>query len=169
VSAVGSWDAEGKVLVSSVTLFVRQWTSLNKTSTLWNEKYKDGMSCSPLCFSLGLLHRVHTEWQWPLFGVHSIMMEKSAQSESIATIPPFGPTEGHKWFDQISSQWESQKNRFALIYFGKIFFRVLACIFIKLSTSNYCTHKIIEYSQHYPPSPPQGGDGFDHCIIHGMR
>jgi hypothetical protein len=49
------------------------------------------------------------------------------------------------------------------------FFRVLACIFIKLSTSNYCTHKINKYSQHYPPSPPQGGDGFDHCIIHGMR
>jgi len=27
--------------------------------------------------------------------------------------------EGNKWFDQISSQWESQKNRFALIYSGK--------------------------------------------------
>jgi hypothetical protein len=24
-------------------------------------------------------HRVHTEWQWPLSGLHSIMMEKSAQ------------------------------------------------------------------------------------------
>jgi hypothetical protein len=23
-------------------------------------------------------HRVHTEWQWPISGVHSIMMEKSA-------------------------------------------------------------------------------------------
>ncbi len=42
--------------------------------------------------------------------------------ESIATLPPFGPIEGQKWFDQISSQWESQKNRFALIYFGKIQF-----------------------------------------------
>jgi hypothetical protein len=50
------------------------------------------------------------------------------------------------------------------------FFRVLACIFIKLSTSNYCTHKINKYSQHYPPSPPQGGDGFDHYIsLYGMR
>jgi hypothetical protein len=49
------------------------------------------------------------------------------------------------------------------------FFRVLACIFIKLSTSNYCTHKIDKYLQHYPPSPPQGGDGFDHCIIYGLR
>ncbi len=43
-------------------------------------------------------------------------------SESVATLPPFSPIEGQKWFDQISSQWESQKNRFALIYFGKIQF-----------------------------------------------
>ncbi len=44
----------------------------------------------------------------------------SCCTESVATFPPFGPIEGQKWFDQISSQWESQKNRFALIYFGKI-------------------------------------------------
>ncbi len=44
------------------------------------------------------------------------------KSESVATLPPFSPIEGQKWFDQISSQWESQKNRFALIYFGKIQF-----------------------------------------------
>jgi hypothetical protein len=43
-------------------------------------------------------------------------------SESIATLPPFGPIEGYKWFDQISSQWESQKNRIAFISFGKIQF-----------------------------------------------
>ncbi len=42
--------------------------------------------------------------------------------ESVATLPPFSPIEGQKWFDQISSQWESQKNRFTLIYFGKIQF-----------------------------------------------
>ncbi len=42
--------------------------------------------------------------------------------ESVATLPPFSPIEGQKWFDQISSQWESQKNRFALIYIGKIQF-----------------------------------------------
>jgi hypothetical protein len=30
--------------------------------------------------------------------------------------------EGNKGFDQILSQWESQKNRFAFIYFGKIQF-----------------------------------------------
>jgi hypothetical protein len=43
-------------------------------------------------------------------------------SVSVATLPPFSPIEGQKWFDQISSQWESQKNRFSLIYFGKIQF-----------------------------------------------
>jgi hypothetical protein len=43
-------------------------------------------------------------------------------AESVAALPPFSPIEGQKWFDQISSQWESQKNRFALIYFGKIQF-----------------------------------------------
>ncbi len=43
--------------------------------------------------------------------------------KSIATLPLFGPMlEGHKWFDQISSQWESQKNRFAFISFDKIQF-----------------------------------------------
>ncbi len=43
-------------------------------------------------------------------------------SESVATLPPFSPIEGQKWFDHISSKWESQKNRFALTYFGKIQF-----------------------------------------------
>ena len=46
----------------------------------------------------------------------------SPSPESVATLPLFGPIEGQKWFDRISSQWESQKNRFALIYFGKIWF-----------------------------------------------
>jgi hypothetical protein len=43
-------------------------------------------------------------------------------SESIAAIPLFGPIVGHKWFDQISSQWKSQKNRFGFISFWKIQF-----------------------------------------------
>jgi hypothetical protein len=48
--------------------------------------------------------------------------KRGVHSESIATVPPFGPIEGHNWFDQFSSQSESQKNRFALIDFGKIQF-----------------------------------------------
>ena len=51
-------------------------------------------------------------------------------------LPPFGPIEGHKWFDQISSEWESQKNRGALIYFGKIQF-LPTCIW-NLSFMSYC-------------------------------
>ncbi len=37
-------------------------------------------------------------------------------------LPPFGPIGRQKWFFQISSQWESQKNRFAFISFSKIYF-----------------------------------------------
>jgi hypothetical protein len=44
----------------------------------------------------------------------------SPYPESIATFPPFGPIEEQKWFDQISSQWESQKNQFAFISFGNL-------------------------------------------------
>ncbi len=50
----------------------------------------------------------------------SLCWNWQVSSESVATLPPFSPIEGQKWFDQISSQWESQKNRFALIYFGEI-------------------------------------------------
>ncbi len=49
-------------------------------------------------------------------------ISQACSSESIATLPPFGPIEGQKWFVQISSQWESQKNRFAFMSFGKIQF-----------------------------------------------
>ncbi len=62
---------------------------------------------------------------WP-YSVHVCLFKPGllfeVLSESVATLPPFSPIEGQKWFDQISSQWESQKNRFALIYFGKIKF-----------------------------------------------
>ncbi len=42
----------------------------------------------------------------------------------IATFPPFGPIEGHKWFFQTSSQWESQKNRFAFVFSAKSVFNL---------------------------------------------
>jgi hypothetical protein len=47
----------------------------------------------------------------------------------ITESPPFGPIEGHKWFFQISSQWESEKNQFAFISFGKIQFLVTSLHF----------------------------------------
>jgi hypothetical protein len=42
------------------------------------------MTINLYCLAGGLCagtrtHRLHTEWQWPLSGVHSIMREKSAQ------------------------------------------------------------------------------------------
>ncbi len=52
-----------------------------------------------------------------------LFYKKRFESESIATLPPFGPMEGQKWDDQISSQWESQKNRLAFISFGKSQFK----------------------------------------------
>ncbi len=59
---------------------------------------------------------------WTLFHFIHISRNFEHFPESVATVPPFSPIEGQKWFDQISSQWESQKNRLALIYFGKIQF-----------------------------------------------
>jgi hypothetical protein len=41
--------------------------------------------------------------------------------ESIATLPPFGPIEGHKWFFKISSQCESlRRTGLHFTSFGKI-------------------------------------------------
>ncbi len=67
--------------------------------------------------------------------------------ESLATLPPFSP------IDQISSQWESQKNRFALIYFGKIQFlppciwnlpfMSTASVFTDLHTANILQQKLL--------------------------
>ncbi len=42
-----------------------------------------------------------------------------SQPKSIATLPSFGPIEGHKRFFQISSQWESQKNCLQLSLLAK--------------------------------------------------
>jgi hypothetical protein len=47
--------------------------------------------------------------------VLSLSYSFSCECGVLATLPPFGPIEGQKkWFDQISSQWESQKNRTGL-------------------------------------------------------
>ena len=86
--------------------------------------------------------------------------------ESVATLPPFGPIEGQKWFDRISSQWESQKNRFAFISFGKNQF-LPPCIwnlpFMSAASGgldsilheaaqkfdNTFTHKVLTYIEHH--------------------
>ncbi len=89
--------------------------------------------------------------------------------ESVATVPPFSPIEGQKWFDQISSQWESQKNRFALIYFGKIQF-LPPCIWnlpfmstasvweasiCKKKSKSFWPTECTLYSVQPPPPPPE--------------
>ena len=53
--------------------------------------------------------------------------------------------EGQKWFDQISCQWESQKNLFAMIYFGKIQFFYLP----EFKISRSCPHWYIDTLIHW--------------------
>jgi hypothetical protein len=54
-----------------------------------------------------------------------------------------GRIEGHLWFSQISSQWETQTNRFALISFGKIQFLPPSCI---------CDFPFMSYRLWCPPA-----------------
>ncbi len=69
---------------------------------------------SPLVFGLiGSDHRVHTEWQWPLPGVHSIMMEKSAQPAedkgcTLHAPSPFHSIYHHKQSCGVPSSWEGR-------------------------------------------------------------
>ncbi len=53
-------------------------------------------------------HRVHTEWQWPLSGVHFVMMEKSAQpGEGVGcTAAPFHYIYHH--VQRYSVQWYAE-------------------------------------------------------------
>jgi hypothetical protein len=39
-----------------------------------------------------------------LFCCTEMYSKTRLSSDSIARLPPFGPIEGHKWFDQITSQ-----------------------------------------------------------------
>jgi hypothetical protein len=59
---------------------------------------------------------------WRSWAGFPIFVKNGDGGHVIATLPPFGPIEGHKWFFQLSSQWESRKSRFAFISFGKIQF-----------------------------------------------
>jgi hypothetical protein len=56
------------------------------------DRYIDTVSICPYLLDRSGGHRVHTEWQLPLSGVHSIMMEKLAQPDGggrPARPPPF--------------------------------------------------------------------------------
>jgi hypothetical protein len=48
---------------------------------------------------------------------------------------------------------------------------ILACIsdsYLRLTTAHTQAKKI-QVLQHYPPSPPQGGDRFDLCVFIGHK
>ncbi len=86
----------------------------------------------------------------------------SAASESIATLTPFGPIEGQKWFDQISSQWGSQKNRFAFNSFGKIQF-LPPCIWNFPFMSYRLWGIRPQQGMSFPSAPEIGGSVLGRC------
>jgi hypothetical protein len=105
---------------SGILAFKIHFTKVKRdTCTLHNLTASNGPGYTPCTFTFtavggkGYTLHVHTAGGYTLHA-HT--------AESVATLPPFSPIEGQKWFDQISSQRESQKNRFAFIYFGKIQF-----------------------------------------------
>ncbi len=55
-------------------------------------------------------HRVHTEWQWPISGVHSIMMEKNslAGEGGGCTPTPFHSIYHHVQSCSVHSSWEGR-------------------------------------------------------------
>ncbi len=64
-----------------------------------------------------------TTWNQPILTWRNACSDHlKVHAEPIATLSPFAPIEGHRWFFQVSSQWESRKNRFAFICFSKIQF-----------------------------------------------
>ncbi len=63
----------------------------------------------------------------------------SRSAESIATLPPFGPRKGHKWFDQISSQWESQKSHSSLSAKFSFYLPAFEIFRSCRTASEYCT------------------------------
>ncbi len=56
------------------------------------------------------LDRVHTEWQWPLSGAHSIMIEKLAQAGEVGgyTPTPFHYIYHHVKSCSVRSSWEGR-------------------------------------------------------------
>jgi hypothetical protein len=69
---LNSFKIDGKHLISLIHS-IDDWC----TPAIWITKVMKNIEQN--IFRFHLIHRVSTEWQWPLSGVHSIMMEKSAQ------------------------------------------------------------------------------------------
>ncbi len=72
-----------------------------------------------------VLQRVHTEWQWPLSGVHSIMMVKSAPCRGRGCTPsPFHSIYHHEKSCDVRFSWEGG---YTPPYFSSTPIRTLWC------------------------------------------
>ncbi len=93
----------------------------------------------------GFHHRVHTEWQFPLFGVHSIMMEKLAQSGGGegSTPAPFHCIYYHIQSCGARSSWERADTLPLLLLYPYIYFVVLTISFYYIPPSLYCLEQIL--------------------------
>ncbi len=69
--------------------------------------------------------KIFINYFWLWFYAILFLYHRTSFTESMSTLPPFGPIEGHKWLFQISSQWEAWKNRFAYFSYGKKFSSLL--------------------------------------------
>jgi hypothetical protein len=65
------------------------WTRCRDVSTNTSEYTQIGNGCTPTPFNIATI---------------TYKVAVYAPEESVATLPPFGPIEGQKWFDRISSQ-----------------------------------------------------------------
>jgi hypothetical protein len=55
---------------------------------------------NPLCPSI----RLSRLWAQGVIGLKLVILKRVMKAESIATVPPFRPIEGHNWVFKISSQ-----------------------------------------------------------------
>ncbi len=79
-----------------------------KEKNLWSYKKKEEYSTNMKEYSP--VHRVHTEWQWPLSGVYFIMMKNQPRLVRDAAPPPFTicTSTHHVQSSGVRSSWEGK-------------------------------------------------------------
>ncbi len=80
----------------------------------------------------------------------NICLQRRHWPESKATLPPFGPIEGHKWFFQMFSHWEYQNSLSYLFRQNPV---LSHCI------GGLCTCKVIIVCYDTRPGGGEGGRG----------
>jgi hypothetical protein len=100
--------------IQSCVLYNRRiWTHHTSASILHeknNQTWKIGEQYTRSCV-VGGGHRVLTEWQWPLSGIYSIMMERSALAGvggGVCTPTPFHSFYHHVQSCSVRSSWEGR-------------------------------------------------------------